>query len=304
MGTKDGWIAALALFAAVALTSCEENVVAVRQTDRPYTLYGVLNPLADTQFVRVFPLEGRLSFGVPDPLGAEFVMVDVATGVRHVGQYTQLETIEGDVGHFFSWPLRVGWGQTYRLAISGPDGRASSAEVTVPDRATLVLEEPDTLTSSVRLPAIIRGDPPHLYNSEVEVAVKYVTGFDPVGNPFYRYVTYHLPYERPVYVSDGNRRFIFDLDEMYYAVAPEVQRDLSFVSSRGITLLMVQFSTLVASEDWDPPGGVFDPNLLIEPGVMTNVENGFGFIGAGYLLSSSWTLPLALVEKTYFVPNR
>jgi hypothetical protein len=293
----------LGLAAFMLLSGCDEDVVAVLKTDRPFTMYGVLNPLADTQFVRVFPLEGRMTGGLPEPLEAEFKITEMGTGLQHDWLYALLETPDGEFGHFYYWPSRVTWDTAYRLEITGSDGRSSFAEVKVPARVVLLLAEPDT-TGPVRLTAWITGNPPHLHKSEVEVAVRYVVGFDPVGNPFYSYLNYTIPYDKRVHPSPEGRRFVVDLDEVYYQVAPEVQRDLSFVSSRGITLLLLRFRTLVASEAWNPPGGVFDPNVLIQPGVMSNVENGFGFIGAGYRLSSAWTLPLEVVEKSYFVPNR
>jgi hypothetical protein len=50
----------------------------------------------------------------------------------------------------------------------------------------------------------------------------------------------------------------------------------------GLGLFSLRISMTVGSEDWNPPGGVFDPNVLVEPGTMSNVTNGFGFVGAGY----------------------
>src|SRR5690606_16740197 len=38
----------------------------------------------------------------------------------------------------------------------------------------------------------------------------------------------------------------------------------------------------VANPAWNPPGGEFSPDLLVEPGTFDNVENGFGFFGSAY----------------------
>ena len=59
-------IAALACL----LWGCEEDVVSVLGTGRAFTMYGVLNPEVDTQFVRVFPIEGILVQTEPIPLAA------------------------------------------------------------------------------------------------------------------------------------------------------------------------------------------------------------------------------------------
>ena len=67
--------------------------------------------------------------------------------------------------------------------------------------------------------------------------------------------------------------------------------------------MLVSFSTVLGNEEWVPPDGEFNAANLIQPGTFSNVENGFGFVGAGYRLQRSWTLPFEVVEKTSFVPN-
>jgi len=49
-----------------------------------------------------------------------------------------------------------------------------------------------------------------------------------------------------------------------------------------LVLRALDLRVLIGDQMWDPPGGTFDPNILSQPKTMTNVENGFGFIGAGY----------------------
>ncbi|HEX7071508.1 MAG TPA: hypothetical protein VF190_11910, partial [Rhodothermales bacterium] len=50
-----------------------------------------------------------------------------------------------------------------------------------------------------------------------------------------------------------------------------------------IELNYMFMTAMVINGDWDPPGGVFDLEVLVEPGAWTNVENGFGFVGGGYV---------------------
>ncbi len=60
---------------------------------------------------------------------------------------------------------------------------------------------------------------------------------------------------------------------------------------RGIAdvkLLFVVISAVVTNEEWVPPGGVFDAEAFVEPGTFSNVENGFGFVGAGYETKMQW----------------
>ena len=55
-----------------------------------------------------------------------------------------------------------------------------------------------------------------------------------------------------------------------------------------IGLGRVEFRFLVADDSWNPPGGDFDFEVLSQPGAFSNVENGFGFFGAGYTASTEW----------------
>ena len=56
--------------------------------------------------------------------------------------------------------------------------------------------------------------------------------------------------------------------------------------------LVLQVSVLDAN--WDPPQGVFDPEILAQPGVLSNVKNGFGTWGGVGLYHYVWEKPFPL----------
>ncbi|MEZ4701914.1 MAG: hypothetical protein R2834_16395 [Rhodothermales bacterium] len=288
---------------ALLATGCEEDVVAVLNAEYPYSMYGVLNPLADTQFVRVFEVDATLVPGEERPLDARFVSRDLQTGEERVWRDSLIAISDGTVGHVFYSPFRVEWEHAYRLTISGSEGRESYVEVEVPLRSNLIVDAPDT-TSRVLLPAHIEGQPENVFNSEVEVRVKYVIGTDPAGNPFYENLRWPIPFDDGLRRTATGWRVEVDLDEAYVDVAGEVLRDFRYQARYGIALQLISFSAVVGNEEWAPPGGVFDPNVLIQPGAFSNVQNGFGFVAAGYTLQRSWTLPFEVVRKSNFVPNQ
>jgi hypothetical protein len=284
------------------LLGCEEDVVAVLNAEFPFSMYGVLNPLADTQYVRVFRVEGTLAPADDGPLDARFVSVDLTTGEERVWRDSLIAISDGSVGYVYYHPFRVEWEHAYRLSIEGSDGARSTVEVEVPLRTNLIVDAPDT-TEGVRLPAHIVGIPPVVFRSVVEVWVRYVIGTDPAGNPFYESLIWSIPYDDELRRTAEGWSIVVDLDDAYRSVAGEVQRDLRYVPRWGIALQLISFRTVIGNAEWSPPGGVFDPNVLIQPGVLTNVENGFGFVAAGYRLQRSWTLPFEVVRKSSFVPN-
>ena len=286
------------------LTGCEEDVVSPNPHEYPYSMWGVLNPLADTQFVRVFPIETSLAPGLPEPLDARFMSIDLGTGEERRWRDSVIVDDQGMVGHVFYAPFRTEWEHEYRLEITREDGASSWVEVEIPKQATLVLDEPDT-TRGVMLSASIQ-EAQNLLQSEVDIYVRYIVGFTPppFPQPIYEFYHHIIPYGENLQRTADGWALSIDLERSYFPVLEEVSQDENFVINEGITLLLVEFRVVVANEAWMPPGGVFDPNVLVQPGVMSNVENGFGFVGGGYRLARSWTLPFEVVEKTEFLPNR
>jgi len=294
--TRRG-IATFFLLVALLLAGCEEDVVAILGTDQPYTLWGVLNPLADTQFVRVFPIEGTLNPGTPEPLNAQFVSTDLETGEEHLWRDSVIVDDRGLVGHVFYAPFQVEYMHTYHLRITGQEEQSSSAEVEVPVRTTLTLGEPDT-TQSVLLPGYVLNNPPHLVRSELTFRVAYNTGFTDGGCPIYNFGQFIVPYDDRIRPREDGWWFIVNLREVHNFVETVALEDPSYLPQYGITLGSIRFDTIVANEGWDPPGGIFDPNVLVQPGTMRNVE--IGFVGAGYRLSRTWTLLERVVELSGF----
>ena len=68
-----------------------------------------------------------------------------------------------------------------------------------------------------------------------------------------------------------------------------------------VVLLYMEVRVFVADEAWRPPGGVFDEDLLVQPGAFSNVENGFGFVGGGYLDSLIWLPADEVLEQSGYL---
>lgn len=290
------------LLATLLFAGCEEDVVAVLNAEYPYSLYGVLNPLSDEQYIRVFRVEDTLIPEDDGPLNATMRSVNLQTGEEHIWQDSLIAISDGTIGHVYHSSFRPEWNHPYRLELVGPDGGVTSVEVTVPPRSNLILDEPDT-TSVVLLPASIEGEVPLLFNNELEVRVRYVVGFDPAGNAIFDFLRYIKPYDDEVRRTAEGWSLVVNMNEVYNEVAGEVMRDLRFVTQNGIGLQLLSFSATVGNEEWAPPGGEFNAEALIQPGAFSNVENGFGFVAAGYKLQRTWTLPIEVVRKTSFVAN-
>lgn len=250
---------------AIALSACEDSVDAVLQTELPFTLYGYFNPLADTQAVRLFTIDGILEQTRPEPIDATVSANELETGIEFAFRDSIVQFASGTWGHVFWSEFRPSHERTYRIEARRSDGLVSAGQSTVPPMASPEVGETDLSDFLLPVPILWRNAP----NLIDIVAVYYTTGGAAV-------VEYGVEQEDH---PDGRR------------IELQLRRDTRDVLFNAIQLGFdevfldsIEVRVVVTSADWSPPDGAFDPNVLVEPGIFSNVENGFGFIGAGYPL--------------------
>jgi len=272
------------LLCLLLLAGCEEDITAVLGTDQPFSMYGVLTPQADTQRVRVFTIEERLEPTPPTPLDVQFTSTDAATGEVTVWRDALIQEENGMNAHVFWAPFTALHSRAYRLEVAYPDGMASRVDAVVPPLTALEL--PGTLDVPPALfPILVAGEAPNLLRIEVTYRVKYIGGSGIETDDFI--FSYQGKQERVVrgwliqVNTTQDRRFIESL----------LKERGPFNANVGAKIIRLTIRLIVASADWSPPGGVFDLETLVQPGTMDNVENGFGFVGAGYRLEQVW-IPL------------
>ena len=62
----------------------------------------------------------------------------------------------------------------------------------------------------------------------------------------------------------------------------------NFVQNNPWRLAGVLMRVMVVSDDWIPPGGIWDQEVLAQPGTFSNVNDGFGFVGSSGRFSVEW----------------
>ena len=267
------------ILSAFLLGGCEEGVVPVTGTGRPFSMYGSLTPQADTQWIRVYPIEGRLERIAAGPIDAVMRSHALETGVRHGWTDSVMTDAAGFVHHAFWSPFAAEHDITYQVVTNRSDGAQSSAMVQVPSQARLIMP-PRAAEAPRTLRAFVAGDVPRLIRIEATYRYRYRTAFGvDVG---YTTVSY-ANRERRV---DGG--WYIDLMPAEDLREVEVQLQRGQEDTISLRLTHVFLRLIVANEEWAPPGGEFDPEILVQPGTLSNVENGFGFIGAGYRLNATW----------------
>ena len=296
------WAAAIATV--LPLWGCTEDVTAVLGTEMPYTLYGVLSPQLDSQWVRVFPIEDRLEPAGDERLDAVFTSLDLDTGEEFVWRDSLIMDAFGQHAHAFWAPFRAEYGHTYRIVVRRSDGLESSVETTIPPATEVVILPPESRPTRVIAPVLIEGDAPRL----LRIDAIYSVGFLPAGGAGLQSDDVIVPYDGRQQRVDDGWVVPINLSEDVDAVTDSLQRRTDRPVDRGVGILLNRLTlrVIVAGEDWNPPGGVFDPEVLVQPGVLSNVENGFGYVVGGYRQEVRWTPPDEVVAASGFrvaVPN-
>lgn len=269
---------------AMLASGCEEDVTAVLGTERPYTLYGVLTPQSDTQWVRVFPIETVLRPTDPVPLDAEFRSNDLTDGSANVWRDSLIREANGQYAHVFWSRFQAPFGHRYRIEVTRADGAVTEVEATVPPFAEMILpprtESPPALFTVVVPPQI-----PNLIRIEITYTVRFRADAE-------------IRREKAFFSYDGRQRrttegwlLQINVAQDSRIIREELKRRFRLDPDTPLKIASLEIRMIAANAAWNPPGGIFDPEVLVQPGVMSNVRNGFGFVGAGYRMEETW-IPL------------
>ena len=286
----------LALLLLVCLClGCEDEISPFNTIDFPFTVWGLVNPQADTHAVRVFTIETTLELTPEQSLDAIASIIEVEKGIRHVLVDSVTALPNGDFRHTYWSTFDVQHGELYRVEVERSDGLVTrSSNVRVPDPVIIGAPEPTEFqVQDLILPVVIEGNPP----SMPRIDVTYNTfSADPMGvrmvdNP----VT--ISYVSAPRLENETVSFEIDLQEDFV----RIREDFNAKEIRGqICTDNINIEIHVGNEEWQSPIGVFDPNVLVEPGTLSNIENGFGFFGAGFIESIQVFPPLTMQVRAGF----
>ncbi len=99
---------------------------------------------------------------------------------------------------------------------------------------------------------------------------------------------YTFPYKNHGIAIKNSWRVDIDLNSQYETIRSYYHDDtgiryLENPVRDGPALMGMGLEVTVGSPDWDPPGGdPSDERVLVQPGTLSNVENGYGLVVGGY----------------------
>ncbi len=282
---------------AIGLGACEESVNPILESDQQFTIFGTLDMDQDTQYVRVIPIRRTLETDASAPLNVTFTSTDLVAGETITWRDSLVGFPDGSFGHVFYTPLRLRPGHTYRVEVRSPDSDiVTSAETTLPaePQAIVMPEEVEfILTTQVRASQQILWQGLSQEPYSIEQWYRFFTvedfSFRDIQLP---YVPLNGPAEGQADTWEITLNLVRDRDTMETFIELNESTSLAGLGLR-ITLL---------DEAFVPPGGVFDPDVLSQPGTLSNVENGFGFVGSIGRFSVEWLLADTSAKALRYIP--
>jgi len=270
-----------ALVVSYLVSACDSNFTPFSQTDNFYTLLGYLDTDADTQYVRVIPFRATVERQLEPTIDAVVRSIDLTGGSTVVWSDSLVSFPDSTYGHVFWAVFSAKPEHTYRVEVQRSDGAVTSAETTVPARPG----DPETVygalnQSSTNAPMFWPG----VNNVVDEDAYYEITEVNCLGTP--SPALYQQPPEYSVRVryeqdrrgrsTAAGWRFEFD----FFGDKDILSRRYGFQDGFCAILYNLEVRIATPSAEFDPPGGVWDRELLIQPGSLSNVEGGLGFVGS------------------------
>ena len=289
-------------------------------------MYGVVNPEADSQGVIVFPIENELRALPAEPLDAILTSTDLETGDQFVWSDSMVFRDNGVV-HVYWAPFRASHGRTYQLNVASASGeRHSEVTVTVPPKAEIVpggVFEDIWIRQNVAVTApvdrlnfllvryVIKAKLPPASLAYPVLPPDKQTDFgapppsDPMSPPvvdtlIVQRLFVPIAYSEKAELSADGWTIPVNFSDDFREIRQRVSRRGNNDASYGIRLEAIEISLVAANAEWAAPGDQYETNVLIQPGAMTNVKGGFGFVGAGYLLEHRYQLPDDVLTRIGF----
>lgn len=283
------------ILAFVSLSACETALEPFAESDLNFTLLGFLDTDADTQFVRVVPLRPAVDRISDERLDASVRSVDQTAGETVTWTDSLVSFPDSTHGHVFWATFRAIPEHRYRFEVEARDGSMTWAETTVPPRPG----NPDSVYGVLNE----RADFALIYWPGVEQVIDADVLYDAAqqgcfgkkgdgaGKTALPRIRHRIRYEgdeRGVLTGGDTWRFEFDLWRDRDIMKGVFGADEPFC----MNLYRLQVRLASPSDEFDPPGGIWDRELLIQPGTISNVTGGLGFVGSVARNSVDWNLSI------------
>jgi len=281
-----------AVILAILSMGCESSFEPFAESDLTFTIFGFLDTDADTQHIRIIPLRQVVDRGGPDPIDARVTTTDLETGETVEWHDSVTQFADSSYGHVFWAAFNAEPDHRYRVDVERSDDARTFAETHVPPRPG----DPDSVYGALNesgtfAPAYWPGVT-RVIDADVSY---YVMRRGEIAHVFVRYTDDDMGVPNDENDSEWRIEFNYreDRDLVTEALGLQSLDDL-------VKLRSVEMRLATPSDDWVPPGGVWDPEVLIQPGTFSNVNGGLGWFGSVARSTVDWVPSLiALRDMNY-----
>jgi hypothetical protein len=264
------WVITISL----ATSGCDESVNPILGTEEAFSFYGYFDLRSDMQAIRVFSIDGILTPDVDQKLDAVVTSINSRTGETQVWRDSTVTYRDGTIGHVFYAHFRPDHDTEYTFQAVRSDGVTTAAKLKTPSDGLPELVNITSARSNVIVDLRWTNVPRvHQTIATYTVRIPFPDRSDTTT------VRVRIPSGQAERTGAGSWKVSIipslDIGTIYTALFLQPIINPIFLDE-------IEVSVFVVSEEWESPVGVFDPELLVQPGVFSNVEGGFGFIGGGY----------------------
>lgn len=271
-----GWLLILTVILFPGCEMFEETEIDPFEGQETYfTMYGFLDAAATEQAIRVIPVR-RTPEIIRSPtetnafIDATVTSTDLETGATLTWRHELAELADGTFAHIFRTSLVPRAGRSYRIDAVRSDGANSTATVAIPHLSSVLQPLPEAhrvdgegYAQDVVLPGVT-------FAAHIDVFYDISDG----GQSLMRVTRSYGGVGSQT--DDGGWRFTLDLSADAAAVHSAARPVLGFQPFLNGMGVRVRW----ADNTWPLQDGDVDIDVLAQPGALTNVERGFGFIGA------------------------
>lgn len=255
------------------LGGCDASVEPTVSSDQyRYSMYGILNPAQDTQWVRVEPLAEPTSAGAPEELDVTVTLKNVDTGQTWGLRDSLTEVFRDEFQHNFWTTAPITASTSYQLTVQNAEGETTSASTTTPAGPPSI-----DVRGSIALPCTSpRGA------NQFEVVVKEVEELAALRMEYYQSVL------GPTEIFDFDHYDdVEETDNGYRAVVNYFQ-DLQSARRNPQRSCLADSAKVIAAAggpDWPEWGRYSQATIsqIARPDSFTNVDGGHGIVAGVYL---------------------
>ena len=266
-----------ALVVALGLSGCDTEIAPTSADGRAFTVWGQLDPTTNRQAVRIDPIRATIDDEVP--FEGTVTSVDLATGVETAWRDSLVTFPDGSTGYVFLADYRPAYDSRVELRVTQGGEVTTYARVTVPPRVAPYF---GALMVGARneIDLVLPGAPRVVAPRVVYGLLGRNASTSAEGDEFLEVLP--VPEGQITSVEFGWRVRVDFTAQVETLRARFLDREI-----RDFNATAVRVRVAVANEEWAAPFPFsFSRELVIQPGTVSNVRGGYGFLGAAYTVEA------------------